>query len=139
MRMLTRVLAVFVPLLFLATGVAQAQAKPVDLGNDPALAIAGPDLAPGDARVVQARAWLAQVVKATGETEEQVAASCIKLSRFLFDALRVRALPMEALEGLTVQLAPGKSLGDMTAAYFQARRDASDKSHAAALTALAKR
>lgn len=134
MRMLNIVLAMF----SLAIGVAQAQTKSVDLGNDPALAIAGHDLAPNDARVMQARGWLAQVARATGETEEQVAASCVKLSRFLFDTLRVRALPSEALEGLAVQLASGKALGDMTSAYFQARRTAPDKSHAAALAALKK-
>lgn len=122
--------------LFLATAAVQAQTQPVDLGSDAALAIVGRDAAPDDARVAQARAWLKQVSAATGENEEQVAASCVKLSRFLFDAMRERALPIEALEGLTVQLAPGKQLGDMTAAYFRARRDAPGRSHAGAMAAL---
>lgn len=128
--------ALLVSTFFLASGLAQAQMQAVDLGHDPALAIVGPDLAPTDARVAQARAWLKRVAEATGESEAQVAASCVKLSRYLFDALRVRAVPSEPLEGLTVQLAPGKPLGDMTSAYFQARRAAPDKSHAGALAAL---
>jgi hypothetical protein len=125
-----------VSLAFLTIGGAHAQTQPVDLGNDPALTIAGPDLTPTDARVAQARAWLKQAAQVTGENEEQIAASCVKLSRFLFDALRVRALPIETLEGLAVQLAPGKKLGDMNTAYFRARRDAPDRSHAGALAAL---
>lgn len=117
---------------------AGAQGNPVDLGSDPALAIAGRDLPATDARVTQARGWLKKIAEATGETEEQVAASCVKLSRFLFDSLRVRALPIEALEGLAVQAVPGKALSDLTSGYFQARRTAPDNSHAAALTNLAK-
>jgi hypothetical protein len=129
-------LALLVSTLFLASAPVRAQAQPVDLGHDPALTVAGPDLAPTDARVVQVRAWLKQVATATGENETQVAASCVKLSRYLFDALRVRAVPSETLEGLTVQLAPGKPLGDMTSAYFRARQAAPDKSHAGAMATL---
>lgn len=128
--------ALLASLACLASAPVLAQAQPVDLGKDPALTIAGPDLPETDARVAQTRAWLKQAAAATGESEEQIAASCVKLSRFLFDALRVRALPIEALEGLALQLAPGKLLGDMNTAYFRARRDAPDRSHAAALAAL---
>jgi hypothetical protein len=129
-------LALCVSLLFLGLAPAHAQMRAIDRGDDPGRALAGPDLAPDDARVAQARAWLKQVAAATGESETQVAASCMKLSRYLFDALRERALPTEVLEGLTVQLSAGKPLGDMTSAYFMARRAAPDRTHAAALAAL---
>lgn len=118
---------------------AWAQMPPVRLGDDPALAVAGRDLATDDARVLQARAWLKKVAEATGESEEQVAAATIKLNRFLYDALRVRTIPLEPLEGMAFLAAPGKTLSDLTRGYFEARRDSGDKSHAAAMAALATR
>lgn len=122
-----------------ATAPAFAQSAPVNLGADPAIAIAGRDIQPSDARVVQTREWLKKVVAATGENEEQVAASCMKLVKFMLDGMRVRALPAEALEGLALQAAPGKSLSDLTSGYYQARRAAADKSHAGAMAAMAAR
>jgi hypothetical protein len=117
-------------------GSLHAAARPVDLGEDPAHAIAGKELPAKDARVEQARTWLKKIAAATGETEEQTAASAMKLSRFIFDAMKVRALPLEALEGMAAQAVPGKTLSDLTAGYFQARRNTADKSHAAAMAAL---
>lgn len=113
-----------------------AQMPPVNLGDDPARAVAGRDLPATDARVEQARAWLRKIAEATGESEEQVAAATIKLNRFLLDALRVRAIPLEPLEGMAAIAAPGKTLSDLTRGYFEARRDAADKSHAAAMVTL---
>lgn len=113
-----------------------AQTGTVELGRDPAVTIAGRDLPAGDARVEKARAWLKKVATTTGENEEQVAASSMKLARFLSDTAQVRAQPMETLEGLAVQATPGKALGDMTSAYFQARTTAPNKSHAEALATL---
>ena len=114
-----------------------AQPAPVDLGSDPAHAVAGRDLAPDDAKVAQARGWLKKVAGATGESEEQVAASSLKLARYFFDSLKLRVLPNEALEGMAVQAAPGKTLSELTSGYFQARRAAPDMSHAGALASLA--
>jgi hypothetical protein len=37
---------------------------------------------------------------------------------------------------MAAQAAPGKTLSDLTAGYFQARRNTADKSHAAAMAAL---
>lgn len=122
--------------LFLAAPVG-AQTAPVDLGGDPAHAVAGRDLAPDDAKVAQARGWLKKVAGATGESEEQVAASSMKLARYFFDSLKLRVLPGEALEGMAVQATPGKALSDLTSGYFQARRAAPDMSHAGALASLA--
>lgn len=120
----------------LALGPPGALARPVDLGDDPARAVAGKELPADDARVEKARAWLKKIAATTGESEEQVAASAMKLARFLLDSLKERALPSEALEGMAALAAPGKPLSDLTAGYFRARRDAADRSHAAAMAAL---
>lgn len=122
----------------LAAGQVGAQGGGIDLGGDPALTIAGRDLAPGDPRVAKARDWLKRVAEATGETEEQVAAASMKLARFFFDSLHERALPIETLEGMAVQATPGKALSDLTSGYFQARRASPDKGHAGAMAGLAK-
>jgi hypothetical protein len=131
-----KLFALFAVLPLLMAGSLCAQTGPVELGRDPAVTIAGRNLPPGDARVEKARAWLKKVAGATGEIEEQVAASSMKLARFLGDTAGIRAQPMETLEGLAVQATPGKALGDMTAAYFQARSTAPNKSHAEALVTL---
>ena len=122
--------------MFLAAPVG-AQPAPVDLGTDPAQAVAGRDLAPNDAKVAQARDWLKKVAGVTGESEEQVAASSMKLARFFFDSLKLRILPIEALEGMAVQAKPGQALSDLTSGYFQARRLSPDNSHVEAMKALA--
>lgn len=131
-----RYLALVAVLPLLIAGPLRAQTDTVDLGRDPAITVAGRDLPPGDARVEKARAWLKMVAGTTGENEQQVAASSIKLARFLFDTVHVRAQPMETLEGLAVQATPGKALSDMTSAYYQARRAAPNKGHAEALATL---
>lgn len=129
----------FAAALALLFGSLHAAARPVDLGEDPARTIAGKELPENDARVGQARAWLKKIAEATGESEEQTAASAMKLARFIFDAMKVRALPLEALEGMAAQAAPGRPLSDLTAGYFNARRNTADKSHAAAMAALSAR
>jgi hypothetical protein len=135
MKRILTLLALFA--LSMAMPAAFAQMAPsVDLGADPAKAIAGRDLPANDARVEQARAWLKKVTETTGENEEQAAASAMKLARFFMDSIRVRALPAEVLEGMAAQAVPGKSLSDLTAGYFNARRNTADKTHAAAMAAL---
>jgi hypothetical protein len=125
-------------LLALAAGTVQAQSGTVDVGSDPARAIAGRDLTDNDARLVQARARMKKVVEMTGETDEFVAASCMKLSRFIKDGLNVKVTPAEVLEGVNAQTVPGKALSDMTAAYFAALRGSANKTHAEAMAALKK-
>lgn len=122
----------------LAAGSSQAQTGTVDIGSDPARAIAGRDLPDNDARLAQARAWLKKITAATGENDEQVAASSMKLSRFIKDGLNVKVTPVEVLEGLAVQAVAGKPLSDMTAAYFAALRSSANKTHAEAMAALRK-
>jgi hypothetical protein len=134
-----KLIASLFAVLMLVSGASVAQTRPVDIGEDPAQAIAGRDLPASDPRVGQARTWLKKIATATGEAEAQIAASAMKLSRFFLDSLKVRALPMEALEGMAAQAVPGKALGDLSSGYFTARRDSADKSHQAAMAALAVR
>ncbi len=135
---MNRVLALMPVLLVLCAGAAQAQMRPVDVGGDPARAVAGRDLPETDARVLAAREQLKRVAEATGESEEQVAASSLKMVRFILDGLRVRVLPGEVLEGMAVQAVPGKALSDLTTAYFTALRSTPNKTHAEAMAALKK-
>ena len=116
----------------------------VDLGDDPPLELAnisagvprGESLPESDPRVKQSRAWLSQAAKACGESEEWVAANALKLSRYLFTSLGVRATPLEVLEAYGRLATPGKPLSEVSAAYFGARRDAPGRSHEAAMKAL---
>lgn len=133
-----KLFALFPLVLVIAAGSLQAQTGTVDIGSDPARAIAGRDLPDNDARLGQTRAHLKKVTGATGENEEQVAASSMKLSRFIKDGLNVKVTPAEVLEGLAQQAAPGKVLSDMTAAYFAALRGSANKTHAEAMAALRK-
>lgn len=125
-------------LLLLAAAPLGAQTGTVDVGSDPARAVAGRDLPDSDARLAQARAHLKKVTGATGDNEEQVAASSMKLSRFIKDGLNVKVTPAEVLEGLALQAAPGKALPDLTAGYFAALRGSANKTHAEAMAALKK-
>ncbi|MDQ5943099.1 MAG: hypothetical protein QG572_1915, partial [Pseudomonadota bacterium] len=43
------------------------------------------DVAANDPRVVRARSQMAKAMKATGETEQAVAAACTRAARFIFD------------------------------------------------------
>lgn len=96
----------------------------------------GEDVAAGDARVIQAKGWLAKVTKVTGEDEKAVAAACERTSRWFFDMTRTRATALEMLEAVALLAKPGKTMQDTMVDYVQARRQTADKSHAAALKAL---
>lgn len=97
------------------------------------------DLAENDKRIAQTRAWLDKVVKTTGEDEKAVAATCQRTAKFIIDSTRSRATPLEVLEGLALHVKAGQPMPDTTLAYVNARRQSADKSHAAALAALAAR
>lgn len=133
---MNRVLALMPILLALCAGAVQAQMRSVNVGDDPARAVAGRDLPGTDARVLAAREQLKKVAEATGESEEQVAASSLKMVRFILDGLRVRVLPGEVLEGMAAQAAPGKALSDLTTGYFTALRNSPNKTHAEVMAAL---
>lgn len=96
----------------------------------------GEEVAAGDARVTKARDWIAQAMKATGETDgRSVAAACVRLSRHLFDVTKQRVSPVEVLEALATRTVPGRPLQEATQRYFDLR--AKQKlDHAAALAAM---
>lgn len=94
------------------------------------------DVAANDPRVVQARDWLARAAKATGEDEPAVAASCVRAARYFRDLTHTAASPLEPLEAIAKAAKPGQAMSDVMMAYIEARRQAPNKSHAEALTAI---
>ncbi|MDP2811289.1 MAG: hypothetical protein Q8O34_14185 [Rhodocyclaceae bacterium] len=132
-------------LLFLLT-VSSVHAQPShslildgDLARQLTAASLKEDVAENDKRVLQSRAWFDKVVKATGEDEKAVAAQCQRTAMYILDLTRVRATPVEVLEALALHAKTAGSMQDAALAYVNARRAAPDKSHAAALAALATR
>ncbi|NWG31752.1 MAG: hypothetical protein HXY29_09700 [Rhodocyclaceae bacterium] len=129
---------------FAAPLAAQTDTGFIELGDDPPRELAnisagvprGQELPENDPRIRQAREWLRQAATATGQEEEWIAANALKLSRYIFTTQGVRATPLEVLEAYARLAAPGKPLSDVSNAYFQARRQAPDHSHAAAMKAL---
>ncbi|WP_131110304.1 hypothetical protein [Sulfuricystis thermophila] len=117
----------------------------IDLTDDPPRELAnisagvprGQELPENDPRVQQAREWLRQAATATQQSEEWIAANALKLARYIFTVQGVRATPLEVLEAYARLAAPGKSLSDISAAYFEARRKAPGRNHEAAMKALA--
>jgi hypothetical protein len=95
------------------------------------------DVAADDARVAKARAWLATAVKNSGESERAVAATCERLARYFFDLTKTRATAQEMLEALALHGRAGKPMQETLADYVKVRRQTPDKSHAAALAAMA--
>jgi hypothetical protein len=94
------------------------------------------DVAEADPRVARTRDWLARAAQATGEEEGAIAAACVRTAKFLQDGARVRASALEPLEALATAAKPGRTMSDGLMAYVEARKQAPDKSHAAAMAAL---
>lgn len=94
------------------------------------------DVAAGDTRVKQARAWLDKAVAVTGEEEKAVAAFSERTARWFFDITRSRATALEMLEALALLAKPGTPMNDTLRDYIQVRRAAAGKSHVEALKAL---
>lgn len=129
-----RLLAV---LIFLGIALAvRAGDADVDAAVRVVAVAAGEEVAPGDVRVTRARQWIAQTMKATGETDARtVAAACVRLSRHLFDVTKQRISPLEVLEALATRAPPGRPLQETTQRYFDLR--AKQKlDHTAALAAM---
>ena len=94
------------------------------------------DVLPNDPRVAKARDQLAKVMKASGEEEQSVAASCVRNARYIFDSSRQRSTPLEVLEALAQFALPGKPLSDTTQRYSNLRVQ-KRISHAAAMSQMA--
>jgi hypothetical protein len=96
----------------------------------------GEDVAASDARVTQARQWIAQAMHATGEADEQaIAAASVRLARHLFDVTKQKVSPLDVLEAIATRARPGRPLQETTQRYFDLR--AKQKlDHAGALAAM---
>lgn len=119
---------------------AERPARAVIEGGDIARAMAAAsvreDVAAGDPRVAQARAWLGRVTKATGEDERAVAAQCERTARWFLDMTKHRATSLEMLEALALLGRPGVPMQDTLRDYVLARRSTAGKTHAEALASL---
>lgn len=115
--------------------------QPIDMAGNPAHFIVafpgGQSVPDNDPRIIKTRSRLKQVAQVTGEEEEFIAVRCVKLARYIFDALRVQATPTEVLEAVALHAKAGTQISDTTNNYFQARRLAPNKTHAEAMATLA--
>lgn len=93
------------------------------------------EVAANDSRVVHARSQMAKAMKATGETEQALAAACTRAARFIFDATKAPATSVEVLDALAEKGA-GKPMSDTIGRYVEARRNAAGKTHAEAMAVL---
>jgi hypothetical protein len=93
------------------------------------------DVSGNDPRVVRARGQMAKAIKATGETEQAVAAACTRAARFIFDATKSPATSVEVLDALAEKGA-GRPMSDTIGRYVEARRNSAGKTHAEAMAAL---
>ncbi len=93
------------------------------------------EVADNDSRVLAADRQLKAAAQATGETEMAVAAACTRAARFIFDATRSPATPLDVLDGLLAQRVRAP-MSDAIGRYVEARRNAAGKTHAEAVAAL---
>ncbi len=93
------------------------------------------EVAENDARVLAADRQLKAAAQATGETEQAVAAACTRAARFIFDATKAPATPLDVLDGLLAQQSRSP-MNEAVGRYVEARRNAPGKTHAEALAAL---
>ncbi len=93
------------------------------------------EVAAGDPRVAQTQAQLKKATRITGETEQAVAAACTRAARFIFDATKAPATPLDVLDALAAKGA-GRPMSDTVGAYVAARRNSAGKTHAEALAAM---
>ncbi|MCL2829966.1 MAG: hypothetical protein FWD77_04410 [Betaproteobacteria bacterium] len=88
------------------------------------------------ARVKTIDAWLAKVSQNTGETPDAIVHACMRNARYLFDAGKVRAAPVELLEALNTHSSATEPLNDTLHRYDAARLAAPKSSHADAMRAM---
>ena len=130
----------FLPVLLCAFGLSlnvQAAESDVDAAVRLTSIAVGEELAASDARVMKAREWITQAMRATGETDGRaVSAACVRLARHLFDVTKQRVSPLEVLEALAKRAPAGRPLQETTQRYFDLRSK-QKLDHAAAMAAMA--
>lgn len=114
-----------------------ASATAASLEENPAayLASVTQDLLPGSVDEAAVRKQLAAAARLTGEEAPAVAAASIRAARFIFDATKAQASPLDVLDAV-VQRGKGRPLAETIGLYVQARRQAAGKTHAEALAAM---
>lgn len=93
------------------------------------------EVAATDPLVAQARAQLKRAAQASGEDEQAVAAASVRAARYIFDATKAPATPLDVVEAVAAK-GKGRALSDTIGAYVQARRNSAGKTHAEALAAM---
>lgn len=88
-----------------------------------------------DPRVVQAQSRMNTVTKASGETEQAVAAACTRAARFIFDATKAPATALDVLDALALK-GGRRPMSETIGIYVAARRNSAGKTHAEALAAM---
>lgn len=88
-----------------------------------------------DVRVTQAQSRMNAVTKATGETEQAVAAACTRAARFIFDATKAPATSLDVLDALAVK-GGRRPMNETIGLYVAARRNSAGKTHAEALAGM---
>lgn len=93
------------------------------------------EVAEKDPQVLAADRQLKAAAQATGETEQAVAAACTRAARFIFDATKSPATPLDVLDGLLAQKLRAP-MSDAIGRYVEARRNSAGKTHAEAVAVL---
>lgn len=88
-----------------------------------------------DPQVAQAEGQLKRAAKASGADEQAVAAASIRAARFIFDATKAPATPLDVVDAVAAK-GKGRALADTVGAYVEARRNSAGKTHAEALAAM---
>lgn len=114
-----------------------ASATAASLEENPAayLASVTQDLLPGSVDEAAVRKQLAAAARLTGEEAPAVAVASIRAARFIFDATKAQASPLDVLDAV-VQRGKGRPLAETIGLYVEARRQAPGKTHAEALAAM---
>ena len=94
-------------------------------------------VAADDPAVARARAMLEQISKRSGDDATAIFAACRRYAGHLRDAAHIKASQLELLAALDTYGKTGQSINDTLQAYVAARKAAADKTHAAAMAALA--
>lgn len=138
-----RSLLLALPVVFSLLAVPAHAANPVEAVTESGAGVARrlvelaakQEVAASDPRVAQTQAQLKKATQATGESEQAVAAACTRAARFLFDATKAPATPLEVLDALAAK-GKGRPMSDTVGAYVAARRNAAGKTHAEAMAAM---
>lgn len=128
-------IALFV--LFVLSGSATAAMSTDSVAREMTSLSLGHQIAADDPAVSKTRAMLEKISKRSGDDATAIFAACRRYAGHLRDAAQIRASQLELLAALAAHEQTGQSINDTLQAYVAARKAAPDKTHAAAMAALA--